>query len=64
MKIESKILIAGSIGLFAVLGIIGIRKFLENKHDKYKEYYSDFHRHFEKNSDYDESHGVEFLSMR
>ena len=64
MKQAEKIILAGGVSLLTVLGIIGILKFFDRKHRKYNEYYSDFHRHFENSKDYDDSHGVEFLSMR
>lgn len=63
MKKETGILLAGAVGFFAVMGIAGIRTFLKFRNKKYDDYYSDFHRHFEKRYRTDDSHGVEFLSM-
>lgn len=64
MKKETGILLAGTLSLFAVLGIIGLRKYLDRKRKYYDDYYSDFHRHFERRYRSDEHHGVEFLSMQ
>ena len=63
MKKEVGVLLAGGVGLLAVLGFLGIKKVLNKKHKKYSEYYSDHHRHFDKNSD-DDNHGIEFYAMK
>lgn len=64
MKTETGILIAGSLGVIIGLGIFGVRKFLLKKTKEYNDYYSDFHRHFEKKSA-DENHdGIEYLAMQ
>lgn len=64
MKKETGVLIAGSIGVIIGLGIFGIKKFLSKKHKAYHDYYSDFHRHFEKKNTEDGHHGVEYLAMQ
>lgn len=61
MKKETGVLTAGFLGLIAVVGILALRKFLNNK--EYKTYYNDFHRLFDENSKEEEHHGIEFLSM-
>lgn len=63
MKKETGIIIAAGIGFLAVIGMIGLRKFLNRKSDDYDEYYSDFHRHFERRYRHDDHHGVEYLGM-
>ncbi len=63
MKKETGILFAAGAGLFAALGLIFLRRFLNTKHKEYDEYYSDFHRHFDKNDHHEEHHGIEFLSL-
>jgi len=63
MKREVGILLAGGVGLLAVLGILGFKKILSNKQKKYNEYYSDYHRHFD-NSNADDDHGIEFFAMK
>ena len=64
MKKETGILLAGSLGVLIGLGIFGIRKFLSKKHKEYHDYYSDFHRHFDKRYRDEGHHGVEFLAMQ
>lgn len=64
MKKETGILLAGSMGVIIGLGIFGLRKFLSKKHKDYHDYYSDFHRHFEKKNKDEGNHGVEFLAMQ
>ncbi len=63
MKKETGVLLAGSIGIIIGLGIFGLRKFLSHKQKTYHDYYSDFHRHFEKEND-EGNHGIEFLAMQ
>lgn len=63
MKKETGIVLAGSIGFLAVLGIIGLSKFLQRKKRKYAEDYDDYYRHFEKKYAIEDPHGVEFLSV-
>lgn len=63
MKKETGIVLAGSIGFLAVLGIIGVRKFLQRKQRKYDDDYRDYYRHFEKRYKTEDPHGVEFLSV-
>lgn len=63
MKKETTILMAGSLGLFAVLGFLALKKFLNNK--KYKLSYEDYHRHFESlQDDQTEDDGIEYYAMR
>ncbi|MGZ5187973.1 MAG: hypothetical protein ACXWB5_00895 [Kaistella sp.] len=64
MKKETGILLAGSVGVIIGLGIFGIKKFLTKKHRDYNDYYSDFHRHFEKRYRDEGHHGVEYLAMQ
>ena len=61
MKKETGIVIAASVGFLAVLGILKIKSFLNRKEKEYHDYYNDFHRHFEKKSEKDHYHGVEYL---
>ena len=55
---------AGSLGVLVGLGIFGVKKFFAKKHKDYHDYYSDFHRHFEKRYRDDGHHGVEYLAMQ
>ncbi len=64
MKKEVGVLLAGGVGLLAVLSIIGIKKILERKDKKYNDAYSDYHRHFDDNISEDEYHGIEFYAMK
>lgn len=65
MKKETKILLAGGIGVLVGFGIFGFRKFLSKKHKEYYDYYSDFHRHFEKIYKTDEGNdGIEFFALK
>lgn len=64
MRKETGILLAGSLGIIIGLGIFGVRKFLLKKSREYNDYYSDFHRHFEKKQKEENHDGVEFLAMR
>lgn len=63
MKKETGILLAGSVGVILGLGIFGIKKFFSRKHQEYHDYYSDFHRHFEKKKKDEGNDGVEYLAM-
>ena len=63
MKKEQGILLAAGVGLFAVLGMLALRRLLNSRHHEYNEYYSDFHRHFDKRYRNEDHHGVEYLSM-
>jgi len=63
MKKEVGVLLAGSVGLLAVLSFISVKKILNKKHKKYSEYYSDYHRHFDKKGE-EEDHGIEFYAMK
>ena len=63
MKKEAGVLIAGALGLLAVLGMIGLRKFL-NLRNYDASYYEDFHRNYtNKNIKTEDHHGVEYLSV-
>ncbi|KQM41704.1 hypothetical protein SD427_00635 [Chryseobacterium sp. JJR-5R] len=64
MKKEVGVLLAGGVGLLAVLSIIGIKKILNKKDKKYNDTYSDYYRHFDKDSYDDEYHGVEFYALK
>jgi len=64
MKKEVGVLLAGGVGLLAVLSFIGIKKILHRKEKKYSDTYSDYHRHFDGKSSYDEYHGVEFYALK
>ncbi|MDQ1804393.1 MULTISPECIES: hypothetical protein [Chryseobacterium] len=64
MKKEIGVLLAGGVGLLAVLSFLGIKKILNKKDKKYSDYYSDYHRHFDGKDHEDEYHGVEFYAMK
>jgi len=64
MKKEVGVLLAGGVGLLAVLSIIGIKKILHRKDKKYSDAYSDYHRHFEGTHPDDEYHGIEFYALK
>lgn len=64
MKKEVGVLIAGGVGLLAVLSFIGIKKVLDKKNKKYSDSYSDYHRHFDAKDHEDEYHGVEFYALK
>ena len=61
---RNRVLLAGSLGVLVGLGIFGVKKFFAKKHKDYHDYYSDFHRHFEKRYRDDGHHGVEYLAMQ
>lgn len=62
---KQKILIAAGLSFAAVLGYLGIRRFLGRENYEYDdEYYSDFHRHFEKKYRNEDNEGIEYLAMR
>ena len=64
MRKETGILLAGTLGIIIGLGIFGVRKFLLQKSKEYNDYYSDFHRHFERKSQEENHDGVEYLAMQ
>jgi hypothetical protein len=64
MKREVGVLLAGGVGLLAVLSLIGIKKILTKKDKKYSDTYSDYHRHFDEKNHEDEYHGVEFYAVK
>jgi len=64
MKKEVGVLLAGGVGLLAVLSIIGIKKILPKKDKKYSDYYTDYHRHFDGKYQDEEYHGVEFYALK
>ncbi|AZA81260.1 hypothetical protein C1637_01405 [Chryseobacterium lactis] len=64
MKKEVGVLLAGGVGLLAVLSLIGLKKILTKKDKKYSDTYSDYHRHFDENGHDDEHHGVEFYALK
>ena len=63
MKKEVGVLLASGVGLLAVLSFLSVKKILSKKHKKYNEYYSDYHRHFDKRGD-EEDHGIEFYAFK
>jgi hypothetical protein len=64
MKKEVGVLLAGGVGLLAVLSIIGIKKILNKKDKKYSDVYSDYHRHFDEKNQEEDHHGVEFFALK
>ena len=63
MKKEVGVLLAGGLGLLAVLGFLGVKKILSRKNKRYNDYYSDHHRHFDR--DYsDDDHGIEYYAFK
>lgn len=64
MKKEVGVLLAGGVGLLAVLSIIGIKKILHRKDKKYSDTYSDYHRHFDEKANEEDYHGVEFFALK
>lgn len=64
MKREVGVLLAGGVGLLAVLSLIGIKKILTKKDKIYSDTYSDYHRHFDEKNQDDEYHGVEFYALK
>lgn len=66
MKVGSGIIWAGGIALAVGLGFFGIRRLLMEKHAKYQDCYTDFHRNFVKHSRYEQNddHGVELFAMQ
>ncbi len=64
MKKETGILLAGSLGLIIGLGVFGVRRFFLKKAKEYHDYYSDFHRHFDRNPDDENPDGIEYLAMQ
>ena len=63
MKKEVGVLLAGGVGLLAVLGFLSVKKVLSKKNKKYNEYYSDYHRNLEANN-YEDDHGIEFYAFK
>ncbi|WP_144281351.1 hypothetical protein [Chryseobacterium echinoideorum] len=63
MKKEVGVLLAGGVGLLAVLSFFGVKKILSKKSRKYNEYYSDYHRHFD-SKNHDDDHGIEFYAVK
>lgn len=64
MKREVGVLLAGGVGLLAVLSLIGLKKILTKKDKKYSDTYSDYHRHFDEKNHEDEYHGIEFYAVK
>lgn len=62
MKKEVGILIAGATGLAITLGWITIKRFLDNKHDRYCKEYNDHHCLFSMTEE--DMHGVEYYAMK
>lgn len=63
MKKEVGVLLAGGVGLLAVLSFLSVKKILGKKNKKYNEYYSDHHRHFDKKN-VEDDHGIEFYAFK
>ncbi|MCC2591252.1 hypothetical protein [Chryseobacterium sp. MFBS3-17] len=63
MKNGSEIVLAASLGVLIGLGIYGFKRFFKKRNQDYDDYYSDFHRHFDKRYREETAHGVEYLSM-
>jgi hypothetical protein len=64
MKKEVGVLLAGGVGLLAVLSLISIKKILTKKDKKYSDTYSDYHRHFDEKGHDEEFHGVELYAVK
>lgn len=64
MKKQHGILLAGVFGLILGLGYFGLRKYMDGADTDYEDYYSDFHRHFEKRYRAEASEGIELLAMQ
>lgn len=62
MKTGTGIILAGTVGIIIGLGIYGFRRMMRKKGREYDDYYSDFHRHFDKRYRDEAHHGVEYLS--
>lgn len=63
MKIETKVLIASTIGLAAVFGITIFKKLFTSDTES-NCYYDEFHKQFSKSEPKEElQHGVEYLSV-
>ena len=62
MKKEVGILIAGATGLAITLGLMGIKRFLTNKNNRYCKDYNDYHRLY--SEDEEDMHGVEYYAMK
>lgn len=64
MKIETKVLIASTIGLAAVFGFTIFKKLFTPEMQS-NCYYDEFHKQFSKTEPKEDiQHGVEYLSMR
>lgn len=64
MKKEVGVLLAGGVGLLAVLSIIGIKKILHKKDKRYSDTYADYHRHFDAKNQDEDYHGVELFALK
>ncbi|MGC4128930.1 MAG: hypothetical protein QM564_05075 [Bergeyella sp.] len=63
MRKEASVLLAGTLGFFTVLGIIGFKKILKSKDRKYHKEYKDYHRLYGKRYEAEDGDGVEFLAL-
>ncbi|GEM_PF-5512440 len=64
MKIETKVLLASTVGLVAVIGLAVFRKLI-NTQAISGCYYDEFHTQFTRpDRNEDSQHGVEYLSVR
>lgn len=60
---KTEVIVASALGVIIAVGILGVRRFLKKKSQDYHDYYSDFHRHFERKED-DAGEGVEYFAMQ
>ncbi len=63
MKKELNILLAGSVGLLTVLGIIGLRKILKNRSFECCTNDADLHEIYGNRYQNEDKEGVEFLAL-
>ncbi len=63
-KKEKGILIAGGIGFLAIISLISLRKILDAKQKKQRNYYKNLQRRFGNDIDDDDYHGIEYLAMQ
>ena len=65
MKIEVGILLAGSVGFLAVLGLISFKKLMQKKNkDNNSEKYSEYHPYHGLKKNDDDSHGIELYALQ
>lgn len=59
MKKIGNVLFFGVLGFVSILGIVALKKYLDNK--SYANDYDDYHRHFTDIPKDDDGHGIEYL---